>query len=145
MKRVSWLVACAFGVVLYAAACTSHGEGGRCDPNNTGTDGTYLDCNSGLTCVSGLELALPDGGGHPAGDFCCPASAQDRAALPPGDICAGNPSSPGSDASIPDGAFNDVTTTDATSDQSTSDVSTDAPEDTTTTDAADDASDAATE
>jgi len=142
MKRVSWLLACAVGLVVYAA-CTSHGEGGRCDPGNVPAGSNQnADCNDGLVCTPGSELALPDGGGHPQGYFCCPP---DRSGLPITDICAGSPTSPGSDASIPDGALGDGSVTDSSSDQSTSDVVTTDGSDDGATDAADDAADAADE
>jgi hypothetical protein len=146
MKRLSWLVACAFGAVLWAA-CTSHGEGGRCDPGNVPAGSNQnADCNDGLACISGTELTLPDGGGHLTGVYvCCPPTVQERAALPDDDICKSSASSPGSDASIPEGGINDVNVSDVVVDQSTSDVTTDAPADATSADAGDDAADAASE
>ncbi|HEY1955004.1 MAG TPA: hypothetical protein VGH28_05315 [Polyangiaceae bacterium] len=140
MKRLSsWpisaAVALALAGVLGSGGCTTHGEGGRCDPGNKSTtDGTFLDCDTGLTCVSGSELELPDGGGHPSGNFCCPV---DRTGLPLGDICLLSPTSPGSDASIGDSAP-DSTVNDATTDQSNDVVTSDAPVDSPVTDAADD-------
>jgi len=147
MKRLSsWPIsaalALALGAVLASGGCTTHGEGGRCDPGNVpaGTN-QNADCDNGLSCISGQELELPDGGGHPTGYFCCP---DNRQALPIGDVCALNPTSPGSDASIPDGAT-ESGPGDATTDQSTSDVvTTDSPSDAPVTDAQDDgATDAA--
>lgn len=139
MKGLSWIAASAVAAALFAA-CTSHGEGGRCDPGNVPAGSNQnADCNDGLVCIPGSELALPDGGGHPTGNFCCPP---DRSTLPIGDICAESPPSPGSDASIPDGAL-ESSVPDASGDQSTSDVVTDSPDDTATDAPDDSASDAA--
>jgi hypothetical protein len=139
MKRLpSWAIFCAVlgaGGVL-GASCTTHGEGGRCDPGNV-VNGAFADCDSNLTCISGQELALPDGGGHPQGYFCCPSSGRDT--LPADDICRGSPVSPGSDASIPDGGLD--TGTDAPAEAAT-DAAGDGPEEA-ATDAGADAADAA--
>ena len=139
MKRLI-SAAIAFGVAsVLAAACTTHGSGGRCDPGNVpaGTN-QNADCDNGLTCIPGLELELPDGGGHPSGYFCCPPD-QDRASLPLGDICALNPVAPGSDASIPDSAT-ESGPGDASTDQASGDAATDATDDVVQSDASDAAS-----
>lgn len=140
MKSLSWAPLSAAGVVFalacaLAPACTTHGEGGRCDHTNV-VNNQYADCDNGLVCLPGNELALPDGGGAPKGDFCCPGDPNVRAALPTSDICHGAGNAPNSDASIPDGAL-ETGAGDATSDQSTSDVVTDAPSEA-ATDAGDD-------
>ncbi len=103
-----------------APGCTTHGEGGRCDPNNiNATTNTNADCDSNLVCTPGQVLSLPEGG-QVTGNVCCPA---DRSTATT-DICRGSPVSPGSDAGIPE-TGGETGTTDATSDQSTSDVVTD--------------------
>jgi hypothetical protein len=115
--------------IALAPGCTTHGEGGRCDPSNVNPAGGFADCDATnsngvpLVCTSGAVLALPEGG-TVSGYVCCPGP-NDRAKATT-DICRGNPVAPGSDASIPD------TGADATSDQSTSDVTSDAPGDVTT-------------
>ncbi len=133
MKRLSSMV-WPLGIVAaltfaLAPGCTTHGEGGRCDPNNVNqTTGGFADCDATnsngvpLVCVSGTTLSLPEGG-IVQGYVCCPDPAhRDQATT---DICKGNPISPGSDASIPDTGTTETGTSDATSDQSTSDVVTD--------------------
>jgi hypothetical protein len=125
---VSLCVAAALTAML-APGCTTHGEGGRCNPNNKTTTGTFADCDNGLVCTSGLLLSLPEGGTSQA-DICCPVDRSTSVT----DICKGSPVSPGSDAAI----------TDATTDQSAdvaNDVTGDAPNDV-ENDASDAASDA---
>lgn len=134
MKRrfASIYVQLAIGALLavsLAPGCTTHGEGGRCDPNNIDVNGNFADCDTGLICTPGSELSLPEGGTSEA-DICCPA---DRS-LATTNICKGSPSSPGSDAGIPEGGFDtgtdvttDTTTSDVTTDTTTSDVTTDSP------------------
>ena len=130
MKRLSFsLVSLGVGAALamaLAPGCTTHGEGGRCNPNNKTSTGGFADCDSNLVCTSGLLLALPDGGGTSQADICCPV---DRSTATT-DICKGSPVSPGSDASITDATADQ--STDATNDVTgdvTSDVDTDAPSD----------------
>ena len=144
MKRlsfslVSFGLAAALATIL-APGCTTHGEGGRCDPNNKNSTGGFADCeatnsnNEQLICLSGANLTLPEGG-TVDGFICCPANRAKATT----DICKGSPISPGSDASIPDTSTDQQTsdvTTDVTSDV-TSDVQTDAP----VSDAASDAPD----
>ncbi len=113
--------------VALGSACTTHGEGGRCDHTNVSATGGYLDCDDGLTCVSGSDIHFAEGGNSSV-DICCPS---DRGSLPVGDICALSPISPGSDASIPDGGF-DTSTSDVSTDTTTdvtTDVTTDSPVD----------------
>lgn len=112
-------------VAAVIGACTTHGDGGRCDPANVpaGTN-QNADCDNGLVCISGSELQLPDGGGSPQGNFCCPPTGRDQ--LPNTDICFANTNVPGDDASIPDTGTTDTGTNDATTDQSASDGATDA-------------------
>ncbi len=100
--RLPLAIPLALGVSLFGA-CNGHGEGGRCDPNNVDrTTGVNLDCASGLVCTPGSELLLPgDSGAFSGTDICCPT---DRTTSAPGTICAIAPPTPGSDASIPDGA-----------------------------------------
>jgi hypothetical protein len=141
MKRLSFsLVSLGLAATLTVAlapGCTTHGEGGRCDPKNIDpTTNAFADCDSNLTCTSGALLSLPEGG-TVAGDICCPV---DRSTATT-DICRGSPVSPGSDASI-----SDATTDQSTSDVSTSDVTTDVTNDvetdaSSTSDAATDAPD----
>ena len=127
MKRLSFsLVSLGVAAALAASmapGCTTHGEGGRCDPKNINpTTNQFADCDDGLVCTSGALLALPEGGSSQA-DICCP---QDRSTSTTA-ICKGSPVSPGSDASI----------TDSTTDQQTADVTTDVVSDVTTDVAAD--------
>lgn len=109
--------------IALAPGCTTHGEGGRCDPANTNASGGYADCDSNLVCTPGQVLSLPEGG-TVQGNICCPA---DRSTATT-DICRGNPISPGSDAGIPETSTTD-TGSDVTTDQTTSDVVTDSPSD----------------
>jgi hypothetical protein len=142
MKRLSSIyLPLGIGALLAAAlapGCTTHGEGGRCDPANINqTTNLNADCDSNLVCTSGTVLSLPEGG-TVTGWVCCPA---DRSTATT-DICRGNPISPGSEAGIPE-AGAETGTNDATVDQSTSDVVTDSPTsdvqtDSATTDAAGD-------
>lgn len=128
MKRLaSWLIVLATTGAL-AGACTSHGAGGRCDPLNVpaGTN-QNADCDNGLVCISGAELQLPDGGGSPQGNFCCPTDRTQN--LDPSNICYASSNVIGDDASIPDTGATDTSTSDAPSDSSTSDSATDAPSD----------------
>ncbi len=138
MKRlISAAIALGLASVL-AVACTTHGSGGRCDVGNVppGTN-QNADCDNGLVCIPGSELSFPDGGKSAQGVyFCCP---QDRTSLQPPDICALNPVSPGSDASIPDGAT-ESGPGDASTDQASGDGSSDATDDVVQDDASDAAS-----
>ena len=115
MKRLSFSVvslglAASLAMVL-APGCTTHGEGGRCDPKNVNpSTNAFADCDNGLVCTSGTLLSLPEGG-TVDGYICCP---QDRSTSTT-QICLGSPVSPGSDASL----------TDVTTDQSTADVTSD--------------------
>jgi hypothetical protein len=131
MKRLSFSlvslgVAAALSAML-APGCTTHGEGGRCDPKNINqTTNQFADCDNGLVCTSGALLSLPEGG-TVDGYICCP---QDRSTSTT-DICKGSPVSPGSDASIPD-VVTDTSTSDVTNDvvnDVTTDVVSDAPVD----------------
>ena len=121
MKRLaSWVIVLATTGAL-AGACTTHGAGGRCDPLNVPAGSNQnADCDNGLVCISGSELQLPDGGGSPQGNFCCPL---DRQSLDPSNICYANTNVPGDDASIPDTGTTDTGSSDATQDQSSSDAS----------------------
>jgi hypothetical protein len=125
MKRLSSIylplgIGAALALAL-APGCTTHGEGGRCDPANINpTTNLNADCDSNLVCTPGQVLSLPEGG-TVTGDVCCPADRSKATT----DICRGNPISPGSDAAIVDTGVVDTGTTDASSDQSTSDVVTD--------------------
>jgi hypothetical protein len=131
LGTVSAAAGLAIGLLLFLGpACTTHGEGGRCDPLNI-VNGQFADCDTNLTCVQAGDIQLPEGGTSQA-SICCPSN---RSALLPGDICALSPTTPGSDASIPDGGF-DTGTTDATPDQS-SDAPSDANDGSTITDASD--------
>src|SRR5947209_3507483 len=140
MKRLSFSLV-SFGTVAalfvaLAPGCTTHGEGGRCDPRNTNSTGGFADCeatNSNgaqLICLSGQNLSLPEGG-TVDGYICCPSDRSQATT----DICRGSPVSPGSEAGIGDATADQSTadvTSDVTSDVSndvTSDVSTDAPSD----------------
>jgi len=99
MNRLVGLIPMAIAAALcvsLAPSCTSHGEGGRCDPNNSNAD-----CDNGLVCIQAQDIILPEGGYSQAA-ICCPV---DRAALMPGDICYLNSNTPGSDAGIPEGGF----------------------------------------
>ena len=112
-------------VVALAPSCTTHGEGGRCDPNNGNAD-----CDNGLICINGDDIILPEGGYSQAA-ICCPT---DRSDLMPGDICYLNSMTPGSEAGIPEGGFPEASMMDVPVDQTSSDVtqsdvSTDAPAD----------------
>lgn len=130
MKRLSFsLVSLGLGgalAMMLAPGCTTHGEGGRCDPKNLNTtNGAFADCDNGLQCTSGALLSLPEGG-TVDGYICCPADRSTSTT----DICKGSPISPGSDASIPDVVTTDTSTNDVTTDVTndvTSDVQTDAP------------------
>ena len=130
MKRLSFSLvslgtACALAMLL-APGCTTHGEGGRCDPNNTNTTGGFADCDATnsngapLICISGQNLTLPEGG-QLQGFLCCPANRAEATT----DVCKGSPASPGSDAAITTDATTDQSTSDVTTDQTTSDVTTD--------------------
>ncbi len=133
MKRLSSMV-WPLGIVAaltfaLAPGCTSHGEGGRCDPNNVNqTTGALADCDATnsngvpLFCVAVSSLSLADSS-FTQDHVCCPDAAHRNQATT--DVCKGNPVSPGSDASIPDTSTPETGTNDATSDQSTSDVVTD--------------------
>ena len=140
MKRLSFSfvslgLAAALAVAL-APGCTTHGEGGRCDPKNINlTTNQYADCDDGLVCTSGTLLSLPEGG-TVNGYICCP---QDRSTSTT-DICKGSPVSPGSDASISD-ATTDQSTSDVTTSDVVSDVTTDVETDAAPTDAETDAPD----
>jgi hypothetical protein len=123
--------------IALGSACTTHGEGGRCDHTNVSATGGYLDCDDGLTCVSGSDIHFAEGGNSSV-DICCPS---DRGSLPVGDICALSPISPGSDASIPDGGF-ETSTADVSTDTTTTDVTTDSPVDAPTDVATDSPTDA---
>jgi len=139
MKRLSFsLVSLGLAAALsamLAPGCTTHGEGGRCDPKNINpTTNQFADCDNGLVCTSGALLSLPEGG-TVDGYICCPEHREQSTTA----ICKGSPVSPGSDASIPD-ATSDQQTADVTSDVTndvTNDVETDAP----ITDASSDAPD----
>lgn len=131
MKRLSFslvslALAAALGTTL-APGCTTHGEGGRCDPKNINqTTNLNADCDSTLQCTNGAILSLPEGG-TVDGWICCPVDRTKSTT----DICKGSPVSPGSDASIPD-TGSDQQTSDVVSDVTsdvTSDVETDAPSD----------------
>jgi hypothetical protein len=141
MKRLSFSVvslglAAALAAML-APGCTTHGEGGRCDPKNLNTTtGAFADCDNGLQCTSGTLLSLPEGG-TVDGFICCP---QDRSTSTT-DICRGSPVSPGSDASISDATTDQSTSDVVTSDVVTSDVSNDVQTDAPITDASTDAPD----
>jgi hypothetical protein len=146
MKRLSFSivslgVAAALTAVL-APGCTTHGEGGRCDPNNTNTTGGFADCDAtnsngeALVCTSGQYLALPEGG-TVEGFVCCPSNRAKATT----DICKGSPISPGSDASISD-ATPDQSTADVTTSDVTNDVAIDAPVDAQGDASSSDASDA---
>ena len=120
------------GVVVALAAslwggCTTHGDGGRCDSKNGSAD-----CDNGLVCTRAQEILLPEGGVSQS-DICCP---QDRSTAPPGDICANNPITPGSEAGIPEGGI-DATSTDASSDATTDQSTGDAGDGAVTTDSGD--------
>jgi hypothetical protein len=120
MKRLSSVylplaVGAALTLVLAGNGCTTHGEGGRCDPLNKNSSGGFADCDSNLICTPGSDLSLPEGG-TVSGNICCP---QDRSKATT-DICRGSPITPGSDASIPEGGFESGT--DATSDGPPSDA-----------------------
>jgi len=131
MKRLSFsLVSLGLAAALsamLAPGCTTHGEGGRCDPKNVNpSTNAFADCDGNLVCTSGTLLSLPEGG-TVEGYICCP---QDRSTSTTA-ICKGSPVSPGSDASIPD-STPDQSTSDVTTDVAsdvTSDVATDAPSD----------------
>jgi hypothetical protein len=134
MKRLSFsLVSFGFAAMLtmaLAPGCTTHGEGGRCDPKNINqSTNLNADCDSDLQCTNGALLSLPEGG-TVAGWICCPVDRSKSTT----EICKGSPVSPGSDASI----------TDATTDQSTADVTNDVVSDV-TNDVTTDASDASTD
>ncbi len=111
--------------ISLAGACTTHGAGGRCDPRNVpaGTN-QNADCDDGLVCISGAELQLPDAGGSPQGDFCCPpANSAAAAQLDPTNICHTSATTIGDDASIADTGTTDTSTpTDATTDDGASDA-----------------------
>jgi hypothetical protein len=113
--------------MMLAPGCTTHGEGGRCDPKNINpTTNQFADCDDGLVCTSGTLLSLPEGG-TVDGYICCPPP--EKRAQSSSAICRGSPVSPGSDASIED-APTDQQTADVTSDVTndvTNDVVTDAP------------------
>jgi hypothetical protein len=126
----SLLIAAALVAALSGESCTTHGEGGRCDHNNTTATNVAPDCDPGLICVPKEQLTLPEGGTSGA-DICCPMDPTARAALT--DICAQAPNTPGNDGGIPDGGFEASSPIDASTDQTV----TDAPEDT-TSDAPDD-------
>jgi hypothetical protein len=96
MKRLGFLA-----FVIGVGACTTHGEGGRCDPQNINSSGQFADCDNGLACIDQSDIVLPEGGASNA-SICCPATPADRQALLLGDICYLPPNTPGSDASIPD-------------------------------------------
>ena len=126
-------VVVALAASLWGGGCTTHGDGGRCDSRNGNSD-----CDNGLVCTHAQDILLPgEAGTVSQTDICCP---QDRSTAPPGDICAFNPVTPGSEAGIPesgvDGSETDAAS-DVTSDQSTSDAADGATE----TDATDAASD----
>lgn len=134
MRRFGSLASVGIVVALAASlsgACTTHGDGGRCDSRNGNAD-----CDNGLVCTPAVDITLPEGGTSMA-DICCP---QDRTTAPLGDICALNPPTPGSDASIPD-TGSDVTVSDSPSDSPVDQSSTDASDGATTTDSGDAASD----
>ena len=121
-----WLVLAAplAMIASLVGACTTHGEGGRCDKNNVDrVTGVNLDCDPNLVCTPGSDLLLPgDSGARSQSDICCPS---DRTTADPFTICALAPPTPGSDASIPD-TGTDGTATDATTDQSSGDAAGDA-------------------
>ena len=140
MKRLSFsLVSLGLAAALAATlapGCTTHGEGGRCNPKNTTSTGGFADCDNGLVCTSGFLLALPEGGASQA-DICCPVDRSQSTT----DICKGSPISPGSDASIPD-ATTDQSTSDVTTSDVVTDVTTDVQTDSSPSDASSDAGDA---
>jgi hypothetical protein len=127
--------------VSLAGACTSHGAGGRCDIRDLPAGSSQnTDCDNGLVCISGAELQLPDGGGTPAGYFCCPIDR--KTGIDPSNICYQNANIIGDDAGIPDtGATETGGPEDATTDQSSTEAG---PDDAAATDA-DDASDTGSE
>jgi hypothetical protein len=135
MHRLGSLISVAIVLALVASffgACTTHGEGGRCDSRNGNAD-----CDSNLVCIPAGDIVLPltEAGiiQHSNADICCP---MDRSGLSAGDICSLNNTTPNSDASIPDTGTTD-TGSDVTVDQSVSDV--------TSSDATNDVEDATTD
>lgn len=121
-----WLFACLTGALLtaLAASCTGQGEGQRCQSANNNDD-----CQSGLVCGKAKTSSGTNF------EVCCPPAGQ-TASDP---LCIEAPPSPGSDASITDGASTDTGSNDGQSD-ATSDAA-DA-SDTGTTDSGDASSDA---
>ncbi|MFO0672410.1 MAG: hypothetical protein U0235_22840 [Polyangiaceae bacterium] len=110
----------ALAVLGLVAACSSSGEGERCQLDN-GND----DCASGLVCTRSTDLPLPSGYQGKVPDRegrCCPS---DRSTATVAE-CAQTPQAPGGDAAIPVEAGGDAqadTGTDAGSDSATSDAS----------------------
>jgi len=129
MKRLPAFASVTVVLGLFAAlspACTTHGEGGRCDPTNI-VNGQFADCDNGLTCYPAQDIHLPEGGNSQAA-ICCPTDRTQATTQ----ICMLSPTAPGSDAGFPDGGFQDTGTVDSTVDQSTNDAPSDVTEDTTT-------------
>jgi len=144
-SSMRWIpAAVVFATALSLAnACTTHGVGGRCDLRNVPAGSTQnADCDTGLVCISGAELQLPDGGGSPQGYFCCPPPGS-TITVDPSNICYTSNTTISDDAAIPtdSGGTSDTGTTDAATDSSSQDSSSDATAD----DSGDDSGDAASE
>jgi hypothetical protein len=128
---------------VLVVACSSQGEGERCQIDNNKPDNSNEDCAGGLICVASKDLSnLPPNFKGQPGDHegrCCPGSGGQldptRATVPE---CKLTPSLSGADSSIPpdtgaaDGASDappaDAPTTDGAPDTSV-DTGTDAPVD----------------
>lgn len=140
---VGFAVFAGLAVLGFVAACSSSGEGERCQLDN-GND----DCSSGLVCTRATDLPLPptyQGKVPDREGRCCPS---DRSTATVAE-CAQTPQAPGGDASIPveaggdaqtdggtDGATTDSATTDA-ADAATDDGGSDATIDSGPSDASD--------
>lgn len=123
MNRLLLALASAGLLAALVASCTGQAEGDRCQLANNNDD-----CQAGLVCTQGAKL-------NRNYDLCCPPEGTAVTS----DSCKVAPISPGSDASITDGATTDTgakdTGTSDANDAATSDAS----------DAASDSGDASTD